>query len=404
MMDKEKYISVKSGVTGYSFANIGAFTGFANGGFNAVYSLVLFGLFTGVLSNENMASSAVGVYAALYAVWCMIISFFSKELLCRFPKIRVLYVAFLLVVVGNVMMGLSHSVWDFVVFDYLSGLGATLVWMLIPLFMADFSGNIGMAKLNARYYLWINIGYLIAPLVALNVAAFFNDYKIAFFISGLFYALGFLFLSRLNVVQAHKKVNKKCETDTLRMLKKNAVAFFRTKGMFRAYLISFGYWAFFYMRLLYIPIIMIEQGFSAANLSFLLTVGIVPYIFIDLVIGSVVKKVGKEIILATGLILSIVLSVCAIFATGWWLFAVFLVWECAGALMEPVCDLLFFDNAKKKERAHYYGVFRTTAYLANIIVPILGAICIAITGVTTSVWSVLVMISVGALFVLLRKM
>ena len=54
-MAKDKYISVKNGVSGFSFANLGLFTGFADGIYNAVYSLVLLEIF-----NNN--SAVVGVY------------------------------------------------------------------------------------------------------------------------------------------------------------------------------------------------------------------------------------------------------------------------------------------------------------------------------------------------------
>ena len=77
-MNKDKYISVNSNVSGYSFANLGLFTGFASGVYNAVYSLVILGIFTEILANEKLASSVVGIYVALYSVFCMIVGVFSK--------------------------------------------------------------------------------------------------------------------------------------------------------------------------------------------------------------------------------------------------------------------------------------------------------------------------------------
>ena len=79
-MAKDKYISINSDVTGYSFANLGLFTGFASGVYNAVYSLVILGIFTGILGDEKLASSVVGIYVALYSVFCMMVGLFSKEL------------------------------------------------------------------------------------------------------------------------------------------------------------------------------------------------------------------------------------------------------------------------------------------------------------------------------------
>ena len=44
-MAKDRYISARSSVSGFSFANLGLFTGFADGIYNAVYSLVILEIF-----------------------------------------------------------------------------------------------------------------------------------------------------------------------------------------------------------------------------------------------------------------------------------------------------------------------------------------------------------------------
>jgi len=87
----------------------------------------------------------------------------------------------------------------------------------------------------------------------------------------------------------------------------------------------------------------------------------------------------------------------ATLVTGFPLLAIFVLWQISGALMEPVHDLLFFDNAEPAQRARFYGVFRTSAHLPNIIAPTLGAACITFFGATTAVWFVTAVI--GALAV-----
>lgn len=82
-MTRDKYISVKQGVSGFSFANLGLFTGFADGIYNAVYSLVLMEIF--------MNSAVVGVYVGIYAAFCMIVGMFANELFRQFSKVRVFY-------------------------------------------------------------------------------------------------------------------------------------------------------------------------------------------------------------------------------------------------------------------------------------------------------------------------
>ena len=53
-MAKDRYISIGKKVNGFSFANLGFFTGFADGIYNAVYSLVILEIFK--------SSAIVGIY------------------------------------------------------------------------------------------------------------------------------------------------------------------------------------------------------------------------------------------------------------------------------------------------------------------------------------------------------
>lgn len=402
-MAKEQYIAINENVDGYSFANLGLFTGFASGIYNAVYSLVILGIFTGILGNENLASSVVGVYVALYSIFCMILGVFSKELLRWFSKARLLYTAFLLVVVCYAMMSFSVKPMTFITLDYVSGIGSTIVGILIPLFMADFSKNIGMAKLNARYYFWVNIGALIAPLFALSMAEWFGNYRIPFLASAMIYAGGLLFFKRFGIVQMDKEIKNVNPRRTMKSLWVNTLLFFRRSGMPRAYAVNFGFYALSAMRVLYVPIIVIEQGFSANVLGWVLTIGILPYIIFDLFIGNLVRRVGPRVLMTIGMASFAVFAALAMFLSGYALLAVFILWQISGAFMEPVHDLFFFDNTQKNEQSRFYGVFKTTSYLPKVIAPILGAACIAITGTTASVWGVSIVVCVFTLFMLSRK-
>ena len=137
-MPKDKYISVRPSVNGFSFANLGLFTGFGDGVYNAVYSLVILEIFTGFLG-EHFASAAVGVYVGIYSVFCMFIGLLANELFRWFTKARLLYISMFLLSMCYAFMSMSVKPLTFVTLDYMSGVCSTLVLVLIPLFMADFS-------------------------------------------------------------------------------------------------------------------------------------------------------------------------------------------------------------------------------------------------------------------------
>ena len=394
-MARDKYLYVKNGVSGFSFANLGLFTGFADGIYNAVYSLVLMEIFAN--------SAIVGVYVAIYAAFCMGVGLFANEILRRFSKVRVFYFVMLMLAVCYAMMSFSIRPSTFVILDYTTGIAITLVGVLIPLFMSDFSGKIGMARLNSRYHLWMNVGALFAPMIAVAVADQFNN-RVAFFASALIYLAGWMAFKLFHVVQQDKKIKPVNPRKTVHALLKNAVAFFRRSGMARAYAVNFGYYSLRAMRYLYVPIVVIENGFSRDALGWVLTLGIIPYLILSDLMAGLVRRYGKNKWLLIGFSSFAILSALATFVTGYPLLVIFVAWQISGALMESVHDLLFFDGTSRAEQTKFYGIFRTSVNLPNVIAPILGAACITAFGATSAVWVVTAVIgTISALLVVAKK-
>ena len=393
-MAGDKYISIGKKVNGFSFANLGLFTGFADGIYNAVYSLVILEIFR--------SSAVVGIYVALYSVFCFIVGLFANEILRQFSKARVFYFALMMLAVCYAMMGFSILPRTFIILDWTTGIAITLSSALIPLFMSDFSKNIGMARLNARYHLWLNVGALFAPTVAVFIANRFDN-RAAFFGSAAIYLIAWGIFKYFKIVQQDKKIKAVNPRRTFRALWNNTISFFRLPHMARAYAINFAYYSLRALRVLYVPIIVIENGFSKDVLGWVLTLGIVPYLVMSDLMGRLVKRFGKTIWLMLGFGSFAILSMLATFMTGVPLLAIFVVWQISGALMESVHDLLFFDNVTKSQQTKYYGVFRTSVNLPSVIVPTLGAAMIAIYGTTAAVWAITATIGALSVGILMKR-
>ena len=387
-MGKERYISVNKRVNGFSFANLGLFTGFADGIYNAVYSLVLLEIFRN--------SAIVGIYVAIYSVFCFVVGLFANEIFRQFSKVRVFYFALLMLAMCYAMMSFSILPRTFIMLDYTTGIAITLSSALIPLFMSDFSGRVGMARLNSRYHLWLNVGALFAPTVAIFVANMFGN-RAAFFASAVIYLIAWTMFKFFGIVQQNKKIRPVNPRRTVRALWRNTLAFFKVRGMLRAYVINFSYYSLRALRVLYVPIIVIENGFSKDVLGWVLTLGIIPYLLLSELMGRAVQRYGKKIWLGLGFGSFAILSAMATVVTGVPLLVIFVAWQVSGALMESVHDLLFFDNVTHVQQTKFYGVFRTSSNLPNVLMPILGAAMIAFYGTTAAVWAVTAV--VGALCV-----
>ena len=402
-MAREKYLSMRQNVSGFSFANLGLFTGFGSSVVSAVYSLVLFGIFK-LFFNEELASSAVGIYAAIIAVFSMCVGLFSSQILHWFTKTRLFGMVLTLLGACYCMMSFSVKPGTFIALDFVAQFAVTLANMLLPLFISDFSKGVGMEKLNARYLLWVNIGALIAPVFAMSVVSFFDgNYRMPLLAAGMVYFSGLLFFKHFGIVQEDKVIKRVNMRRTLRALRINALAFFKQSGMMRAYTVNFGYYALRAMRLLYVPIVVIENGFSSETLGIVLSLGIIPYIVIESFIGKLIKKYGVKIWLKLGFLSFAVFSILATFVTGYALLAIFVLWQISGAFMEAAHDLLFFNNMPKAQQPRFYGVFRTSVNLPYIIAPIFGAICIAVFNSTSAVWLITATMGVLSTIVLCSR-
>ena len=402
-MKREKYLCINNNVTGYSFANLGLFTGFASGIVHAVYSLVLLGIFK-MFFSEEMASAAVGVYAALYAAFAVIVGIFSAQILHWFTKTRLLYIVMVALGACYCMMSFSVKPSTFIMLDYVACIASTMLGILLPLFMSDFSKGIGMENLNARRLLWENVGAFVAPMFAMFVVNYFDDnYRMPLLAAGMIYFSGLLFFKHFGIVQEDKVLKPVNMHRTLRALRITAKSFFRKSGMLRAYVVNFGFYALRAMRLLYVPIVVIENGFSNETLGIVLSIGVIPYVVMDLFMGKLIKKYGVKLWLTLGFVSFGVFSLIATFAGGYTLLALFVLWQISGAFMEACHDLLFFNDMPKKEQARFYGVFRTSVNFPSVIAPLLGMLCIAIFGTTSAVWIITAIMAVLSTIILWTK-
>lgn len=399
-MARSKYISIKNNVTGYSFANLGLFTGFASGIVHAVYSLVLLGIFK-LFFDTEMASAAVGVYASVYAAFAVVVGIFSAEILHWFTKTRLLYITMAALGACYCMMSFSVKPSTFIILDYVACFSLTMFGILLPLFMSEFSRGIGMAKINARRLLWENVGAFIAPVFAMTVVGFFDDnYRMPFLAAGMIYFFGLLFFKHFGIVQADKKIKPVKLQKAIRALRINAKSFFQKSGMLRAYIVNFGFYALRAMRLLYVPIIVIENGFSNETLGLILSIGIIPYIVINLFIGKLIQRYGVKIWMTIGFVSFAIFSIIAMMVSGNALLAIFVLWQISGAFMESCHDLLFFNNMPRREQSRYYGVFRTSVNVPSVIVPALGTIAIALFDATSAVWMITAIVAILSTIVL----
>lgn len=380
-MKTDRYISTKSGVNGISFANLGLFTGFGAGIIGSVYSLILLD----ILKSPAM----VGIYSASYNAFGLVVALFFGEFLRVFSKAKLFYNCLVAVIASYVMMSFSIKPGTFVALDFFAQVPLVLIGTLIPLFMTDFAGRGGYAKLNGRYHLWLNAGALFAPMIAVSVAGHFG-LRSAFITSAAMYFACWLLFKRYKIVQEDRKIPRLSPRRTMASVWRETARYFSRGDFARAYIVNFGYYALKSLRLLYMPIIVIESGFSKDTLGLVLTIGILPYVILSEPIGRIAKKYGPvatKIGLTFGFLSFSACAFALYFADGMPMLFLFVLWQIGGAFQEALHDLVFFDIADKNEQSRFYGIFNTSTNLPKFVTPLVGAAFIVMfAGAAKAVW------------------
>ena len=384
-------------MTGFSFANLGLFTGFGGGLVSAIYSLVLLE----ILGSATM----VGLYSSVYNVAALIIALSFGELLRVFSKSKLFYASLVAIAAVYFMMGFGIKSQTFIMLDFFSIIPLVLIGVLIPLFMADFAGKGGIAALNGRYVLWMNAGWLFAPIIAMAIADI-TGLRSVFILASFTYLLALVLFRRYGIIEQDKKIPKITPRKTLRSVWRETKAYFRNKDYARVYMISFGNFALRTLRSLYVPIAIIEAGFTKDILGLVLTIGIIPYIIFSEPIGRLAKKYGKAATksgMAFGFIVYSICSFLLFFASGWTMLLLFVLWHIPAAVQEPLNDPSFFNAAKAGDQARFFGIFNTSKKLPRIFAPLVAAGFIAAFQATGAVWLLAGIIGVLSATLLLGK-
>ena len=376
----KSYVSIKANVTGFSFANLGLFNGLGIGLVSAIYSLVLLE----ILGSATM----VGLYSSVFNVFGLLIALTFGEVLRVFSKSKLLYVSLVAMIAVFFMMGFNIRAQTFIALDFFVLIPWTYVGALLPLFMADFAGKDGMAGLNGRYLTWMNVGALFAPMIAMSIADV-TGLRSVFIVASFVYLLTLIMFRRYGIVELEKKIPKITPRKTFRSIWRETRIYFKKQDYVRAYIMTFGYFLVRTIRILFIPIVLIEYGFSKDVLGIVLTLGVIPYALLSEPIGRIARRFGPRIT-NIGMALGFIsFSACAFllyFTSGFWMLALLVLLQIPGAVLEALHDLTFFDVAKNSDKSRFFGIFNTSKKLPRIFAPLFAALFIVVFNATSAVW------------------
>lgn len=146
------------------------------------------------------------------------------------------------------------------------------------------------------------------------------------------------------------------------------------------YSIYVGYAMFYFTRKCFtfsMPELMVDLGFTKADLGFLGTLLAVTYAISKFLSGVIADKSSLRVLMGAGLILTGLFNICVGFSSSILLFAIFLglngLFQGFGS---PPCAKLLTYWYSQTERGRWWGIWNTSHNIGGAVIPILCAFAI----------------------------
>ena len=250
---------------------------------------------------------------------------------------------------------------------------SSVLWIIFDILLQGFSNRDRTGSIRGLNLTMLNLGVLLAPFLATKTLQGFG-------FSGVFLAMFilyiFLFLFCLLVFRhvSGNSLPKITFRHTLGLV-------IRKSELWRSYLLSFSFYFFYSIMIIYMPLHLTELGFTFGEIGTLFTIMLVPFVLIQYPLGWLADtRYGEKEILLISLII-VTLSTLVIAATPvghsyWWWALILFVSRIGIAGAEVMKDTHFYRHISADE-VDIISFFRTSLPIANIVAAAAGTLLLA---------------------------
>jgi MFS family permease len=344
----------------------------------------------------------VGFYFAAVALLGTVAAVASSATFRRHRKVVIGAASLAVIVPLLIGMSFAGSLWVLAIFDLPRSVAYLLLTIVMGLLVRDLATAANIAIREGRRYLFINLGWLIGPVVAGYVARFVSIEAVFLVVSGLF-AVALVYLWRLQA-GGHPALQLDGDVEHGHETTAGLVAFLRRPRMRSVFVLAVGLELWWVVSSIYVPLAVIDLGFGPDIVGWVVTGGIVPLVLLEVWVGRRAQARGTRPYLTAGfLILGIGATSFPFlgFSSGLLLF-MFAAVNVGAALIEPLTEAYFFEVATLDEAARFFGIYNASAPMAGLLGPLVGAMVITVGLGLNGVWLVTALLMFGCVRVAWR--
>jgi len=303
----------------------------------------------------------VGFITTIFVLTAFISRFLFIPLIERSSKSKLFSYSLLASVLFYVLFSINSNLFFFI----LLGIGVTILGTLritsFGIMVRDKSAKKQLTRNEGLMYTFTNLSWVIGPLIAGYLASRAGINKV-FILSAIVLFIAFLFFKKGGIKDLN--VKKRIDKDVFQ----NFFAFFKNRDRAISYIISGGVNLWWVLIYIFIPLLIIRQGFNEMWVGYFLFAIPLPLILFEYVFAKLAGKVGFKKIFKIGFLIPCVFALLCFFTSSIYLIFLFLVLASIGlAMLEPTTEAYFFDLLKGKEELRFYGPYNTTVSVNNLI-------------------------------------
>lgn len=355
----ENYLDKKEGKRIYLIAFIGILTGLSASFIDTIWALYI----------ESFVHSAflVGLLTSLITAITFISYFFVIPLVEKKDKVRLYSLSLAVFFLSYILFAFKSDLVLFIIVLIPLGFFSALRVTSFGLLIKDSSNRKNLAKNEGLLYSLENIAWVLGPLIAGYILNAY-DFGLVFFISALILLLVFFVINLSKIKDT--EIKEKIDGNVM----KNFFDFFKKKDRVFAYFLSGGvsfWWSLIYI---FIPVYIVENGFSELLVGYFLFAIPIPLVFLEFYFSSLASKKGFKKILRVGYFITGIFALGCFFVTNIYSILGLLVLASFGmAMLESTTEAYFFDILGKKQHLRFYGPFNTADSLNSFIARILAS-------------------------------
>ena len=248
---------------------------------------------------EVMETDNVGVIYLLSHLIILLVLLHLHKIIYFFGKTAILHIVIffkIISVVGLLAFPISFAGLWFMVLYIVVG---TLSWTVLSSILESFSIDNESGRIRGVHLTVTNAGYLMGPLLSTQLLGKYG-FEGIFFLSLVIYILMFVF-NLVYIRRTNHKFRRKINATAL--IKK----VYKRKNIMRIYYVSFALEFFYALMIIYVPLYLLEKGFSWDQLGVAFTLMLIPFVLVQYPMGLIAdKKTGeKEFLLFSFFILGL---------------------------------------------------------------------------------------------------